>query len=189
VEMVKGWSYGGEVFVQKKTGRFTGMMGYTLSWTNRQFPTINYGKIYPYKYDRRHDFKIAGVYKLNKRIEFSGEWLYGTGNATTMPLFRYNTSGGLGWMGQFFIFDDQFHYGERNSYRMRAYHRMDLGINITKQLKKNRERTWNFSLYNAYSRKNPFFIYQEFDYVKNKYNFKQISLFPVLPAFSYNLKF
>lgn len=187
VEMGRGWSYGGEVFVQKKTGRLTGMMGYTLSWTNRKFPTINFGKTYPYKYDRRHDFKIAAVYKMDEKIEFSGEWLYGTGNATTMPLYRYNASPNSN--SGFNYFGDQFYYGERNQYRLRAYHRLDFGVNITKKLRKGRERTWNFSVYNVYSRMNPYFVYQEYDYQKNKYQFRQISLFPMLPAFSYNLKF
>lgn len=187
VEMGKGWSYGGEFFVQKKTGRLTGMMGYTLSWTQRQFPTINEGKVFPYKYDRRHDFKIAAVYKWKKSIELSGEWVYGTGNAVSMPLFRFNTT--IDALNMMFGGNDNFYYGSRNQYRMKAYHRFDLGINFIKELRKGRERTWNFSIYNAYSRKNPFFIYSEYNSKLNKYEFQQFSLFPILPAFSYNLKF
>jgi hypothetical protein len=187
VEMGKGWSYGGELFVQKKTGRFTGMMGYTLSWTNRQFPTINSGKIFPYKYDRRHDYKIAGVYRIRKNVELSGEWIYGTGNAISLPEYRYNTkpsiNNGFGNGG------DQFYYGQRNKFRMKSYHRFDLGINFIKEKKKGRERSWNISIYNIYSRKNPYFVYQQYDLFAKKYSFKQISLFPILPAFSYNLKF
>lgn len=187
VEMGHGWSYGAEFFIQKKTGRLTGMMGYTLSWTKRQFPTINFGKIFPYKYDRRHDFKIAAVYRLRKRIELSGEWIYGTGNAISMPMYRYSTSVNAPGMPAYFT--DNFFYGERNSYRMRAYHRLDLGVNFIKQLRKGRERTWNISFYNAYSRRNPYFIYSEYNFKENRYQFKQLSLFPILPAFSYNLKF
>lgn len=187
VEMGKGWSYGGELFIQKKTGRFTGMMGYTLSWTNRQFPTINEGKVFPYKYDRRHDFKVAGVYRLKKNVELSGEWVYGTGNAISMPLFRYNT--GIDVLNNFFGGGDHFYYGARNQYRMKSYHRLDIGVNFMKELRKGRERTWNFSLYNAYSRKNPFFIYSDYNSSLNAYQYKQFSLFPLLPAFSYTLKF
>jgi hypothetical protein len=189
VEMGKGWSYGGELFLQKKTGRLTGMMGYTLSWTNRQFPTINSGKIFPYKYDRRHDFKIAAVYEINKRVEISGDWVYGSGNAISMPLYKYNAApiidiyqGSL-WGGQTI-----YHYGERNNYRMMAYHRLDLGVNFHKTTKRGFERTWNISIYNAYSRKNPYFIYPSNDDAGNDI-FKQVSLFPILPSFSYNLKF
>ncbi len=189
VEMGKGWSYGAEFFVQKKTGRLTGLAGYTLSWTNRQFPTINSGKIYPYKYDRRHDFKIAAVYELSKKIEISGDWVYGTGNAMSMPLYKYNatniTENNFGGM---FGSQAMYHYDSRNNYRMPAYHRMDIGVNFIKTTKRGWERTWNISIYNVYSRKNPYFIYATQDNAGNDV-LKQVSLFPILPSFSYNLKF
>ena len=51
----KGQSYGVEFFLQKTKGRTTGWIGYTLSWSTRQFPDINFGRTFPYKYDRRHD--------------------------------------------------------------------------------------------------------------------------------------
>lgn len=183
VEMGKGWSYGAEFFVQKKTGRLNGLIGYTLSWTNRKFPTINSGLLYPYKYDRRHDFKMAGVYKVSDRVELSGEWVYGSGNAISLPEFMYASSFANNFN------NNTFHYGERNARRMRAYHRMDIGVNLIKQKAKGRERTWNISIYNAYSRKNPFYIYNEYNASTRSNNFKQISLFPILPSFSYNLKF
>lgn len=187
VEMGTGWSYGAEAFIQKKTGRFTGMMGYTLSWTNRKFPTINSGVLFPYKYDRRHDFKVAAVYEISKRVEISGDWVYGTGNSISMPLYKYQSaplSEDQGfWGGQ-----TMYHYGTRNNYRMPSYHRLDIGINLTKKTKRGFERTWNISVYNAYSRKNPYFIYPTTDNAGNDV-FKQISLFPVLPSFTYNLKF
>lgn len=188
VEMGKGWSYGAEAFIQKKTGRLTGLMGYTLSWTNRQFPTINFGKTFPYKYDRRHDFKIAAVYKLSKRVEVSGDWVYGTGNAISMPLYKYPAAPINDMYQGFWGGNTIYHYGERNNFRMNAYHRLDLGVNFVKTTKRGYERTWNISVYNAYSRKNPYFIYPTTDDQGNDI-FKQVSLFPVLPSFSYNLKF
>jgi hypothetical protein len=69
-----------------------------------------------------------------------------------------------------------------------AYHRLDLGVNFHKTTKRGFERTWNISIYNAYSRKNPYFIYPSNDDAGNDI-FKQVSLFPILPSFSYNLKF
>ena len=56
-----GWSYGGELFVKKSKGKLTGWIGYTLSWTERQFPDINNGKKYWAKYDRRHDVSLVGT--------------------------------------------------------------------------------------------------------------------------------
>lgn len=177
VEVGQGKSYGGELFLQKKKGRFTGMMGYTLSYTTRQFDNLNNGEEFPYRYDRRHDFKIAGIYNLSKRIELSAEWIYGTGNAITMPVAVYQ--------GQ-----DQNVvevYGSRNGYRMAPYHRGDVSIKFSKE-KKRYSRAWVLAVYNIYNRQNPFYIQRDTD-MNGKTVFKQVSLFPVIPSISYQFKF
>lgn len=177
IEIGKGYSYGGELFLQKKKGKFTGLMGYTLSWTNRQFDNLNNGKTYPYRYDRRHDFKIAGIYAINKRVEVSAEWLYGTGNAITLPIAFHKGQGG----------EEVLVYGDRNAFRMPSYHRGDVSIKFSKQ-KKRFERAWVVGVYNVYNRRNPFYVYSSTD---NKGNnvFKQMSLFPVIPSITYQFKF
>jgi hypothetical protein len=183
VEAGKGWSYGSELFIQKKTGKVTGWVGYTLSWTNRQFPEINFGEIFPYKYDRRHDISVVWNYLINDRIDISGTWVYGTGNAITMGLETY---AGLP-MPPYGYVNELTNYGSRNSFRMRSYHRMDLGINFKKKLKWG-ERIWNISVYNVYNRYNPFFYTIE----RNQRGFNQVvqwSLFPILPSISYSFKF
>lgn len=176
VEIGKGYSYGGEFFLQKKQGRFTGMLGYTLSWTNRQFANLNKGDVFPYKYDRRHDLKVAGVFKLTDRIELSAEWVYGTGNAITVPISYY--FGADNNVVQVF--------GSRNGYRMAPYHRGDVSVKFIKQRKK-WESAWIISAYNVYNRRNPFFIYSERN--PNGVVFKQVSLFPIIPSVSYQFKF
>lgn len=175
IESGKGYSYGAEFFIQKKQDRFTGMLGYTVSWTNRQFENLNNGEMFPYRYDRRHDFKVAGVYKITERIEFSAEWLYGTGNAITLPIAVYEGPDGPVTV-----------YGERNGFRMPAYHRGDVSIKFSKQMKRH-ERAWVIGVYNVYNRKNPFFIYKDTFAYQTK--FKQISLFPIIPSISYQFKF
>jgi Outer membrane receptor for ferrienterochelin and colicins len=177
IEIGKGKSYGAELFLQKQKGRFTGMMGYTLSYTTRQFDNLNNGEEFSYRYDRRHDFKIAGIYNLSKRIELSAEWVYGTGNAITMPLGVYQ--------GQ----DDNVVevYGSRNDYRMAPYHRGDVSIKFTKE-KKRFTRAWVLACYNVYNRQNPFYIQRDTD-AMGKTVFKQVSLFPIIPSISYQFKF
>ncbi len=177
IEVGKGKSYGAELFLQKKKGRFTGMLGYTLSWTTRHFDNLNNGKEYPYRYDRRHDFKVAGVYSLTDDIELSAEWVYGTGNAITLPIGYYAGPDG----------EDIQVFGSRNGYRMPAYHRGDVSIKFMKQ-KKNWERAWVISVYNVYNRYNPFYIYSSTN-SEGKNVFKQMSLFPVIPSVSYQFKF
>lgn len=178
----RGWSYGGEFLLQKKTGRYTGWIGYTLSWTNRQFKEINNGIAYPYKYDRRHDISIVNVYKVSNKLDVALTWVYGTGNAISLPLQSYSAAGGLG-----LYMNEIQYYGSRNNYRMAAYHRMDLSVNRHKKKKWGRV-TWSFGAYNLYGRQNPYFLY----FSNNMYGrrqLKQVSLFPFIPSISYSFKF
>ncbi|MDN5214333.1 TonB-dependent receptor [Fulvivirgaceae bacterium BMA12] len=186
VETGRGESYGAELFVQKKTGKFTGWVGYTLSWSNRQFDNLNFGRSFPYKYDRRHDISITGVYKVNDRIDISGAWVYGTGNSITLPISKYN---GFRYEGNFWFRGGNpiTYHGERNGYRMRSYHRLDFSISFSKQ-KKWGTRKWTIGTYNTYSTRNPFFI--DIGYHKNGgKKFIQYSLFPIIPSISYSFKF
>jgi hypothetical protein len=186
VETGSGESYGTEFFIQKKTGKISGWIGYTLAWANRTFNTINGGKTYPYKYDRRHDIEIATAYKWKKNKDLSLTWVYGTGNAVTLPQSTYAQYNDIGS----FYFDDGasvLNYGGRNSTRMRAYHRLDLSYTTTKKTGWG-ERSWVIAFYNLYSRRNPFYIDLTRDKNGNK-KFAQYSLFPIIPSISYRFKF
>lgn len=179
----KGWSYGAELFINKVRGRFTGWIGYTLSWTWRRFNDLNDGLKYPSRYDRRHDMSVVGTYEISKKWKVSGVFVYGTGNATSLPERFYFIGGVLSQ-----------EYSRINAYRMKPYHRMDLSFTYTPIPKKIRKYTssWVFSLYNAYSRLNPYFIY--FDQEGQASNgdlrvsARQVSLFPVIPAVTWNIK-
>ncbi|HTE29739.1 MAG TPA: TonB-dependent receptor [Chryseolinea sp.] len=186
VEIGKGNSYGLEFFLQKKTGKFSGWIGYTLSWTNRTFDNINEGKTFPYRYDRRHDIKIAAIYEVKKNNQFSLTWVYGTGAAVSLPQSHYQQIQPMLYPS---AFDDASidYYGGRNSFRMRAYHRLDLSFTTTKKMKWG-ERSWSFGVYNAYNRKNPFFIGRT-DSGFGQMKFVQYSLFPIIPSISYRFKF
>ncbi|GAB2521396.1 TonB-dependent receptor [Spirosoma aerophilum] len=199
----RGWSYGGEVLLQKKAGRFSGWAGYTLSWTQWQFAELNGGQPYYPRYDRRHDVSLVGIYDLSKRITLSAVWVYGTGNALTVPVGRYDTyragntlvyGGSPGIVQSFFnngrTVDD---YGtQKNSFRAEPYHRFDLGIQFHKQMK-HHERTWEFSVYNMYDRRNPFFYRLESVAATatepTRTALFRYSVFPVVPSVSYNFKF
>lgn len=192
IEIGKGWSYGGEVLLEKKIGKFSGWIGYTLSWTNRQFENINFGEIYPYKYDRRHDVSVAFTYQIKDNMDIGVVWVYGTGNSITLPIQQYqqyNDPNSISiWYGNPIV----EYYDEKNNYKMPAYHRLDVGLNIHKE-KKWGEATWSFGLYNAYNRQNPFYL--QYGYLNNDFSpnptkvLKQISLFPVIPSISYAFKF
>lgn len=156
----QGWAYGGEVLFRKQTGKLTGWMGYTLSWSERQFDELNLGEKFFDRYDRRHDISVVGIYKPHKRITLSSTWVLSTGNNYTLPnLQRLSNQGNFRIPG-----GSNFYYNEgteefataRNNFRGETSHRLDLGVQFHKQKEKGRERTWGFSIYNTYARQNPF---------------------------------
>lgn len=178
----KGWSYGGEVFLKKSTGKLNGWIGYTLSWTMREFNEINQGKAFFARYDRRHDISLVGIYEISKKLNFATTFVYGTGNAITLPVSRYTING--------YLVNE---YAERNSYRMASYHRLDLSLTLKGKETKKFKSNWNFSIYNVYSRYNPYFIY-----FSNEGNIldgtlelraKQVSLFGIIPSITWNFNF
>ncbi|GAA4752529.1 TonB-dependent receptor [Flavisolibacter ginsenosidimutans] len=180
----KGWSYGTEWFVNKVRGRLTGWIGYTLSWTWRKFPQLNNGETYPAKYDRRHDLSVVATYEHSKKWKFGAVFVFATGNATSLPQRFYIINGVL-----------TQEYSQINAYRLPSYHRLDLSATYTPQPKKQKrlQSFWVFSVYNAYSRANPYFIYfsQEGSAFNGtlKVQAKQVSLFPVLPSVTWNFRF
>jgi TonB-dependent Receptor Plug Domain/CarboxypepD_reg-like domain len=196
----KGTAYGFELFLQKNEGKNTGMISYTLSWNNRQFEEINNGESFPYKFDRRHEFAIVYARHLNKKVTFSANWTFATGNAITIPnqIYSYFLPN-----GEFsYAPVEQFIYGNRNSYRTKIIQRLDIGFEFLKKRIKY-ERRWNVGLYNVYNYSNPFYYF-----IRNEYNsfieqkdnvfifrservvsLKQAGLLPILPYVSYSLKF
>lgn len=117
------------IFNSKEKGKLNGWIGYTLSWTNRQFTQINEGKIYPYKYDRRHDISIVAIYKLSNKLDVSSTWVYGTGNAISLPLQSYAAVVDPGS----YLNNEVQYYGGKNNYRMAPYSRMDVSVNKHKK--------------------------------------------------------
>ena len=188
----KGWSYGSEFFLQKEKGKWSGWIGYTLSWTYVQFDSINFGKKFFPRYDRRHDISIVNIYKFNDRIKLSCTWVYGTGNAITLPVAQYDAAphnpAQIDNYSQYNFIGFRNDYGEKNSFRMAPYHRLDVGIQFTK-VKKRYTRTFELSFYNAYNRWNPFFYYIEKGVTATQNKLMQVTLFPILPSVSWSWKF
>jgi hypothetical protein len=174
-----GRAYGLELFLKKKYGRFNGWAGYTLSRTERKFDEINEGRYFAARQDRTHDVSLVGVYQLNKRWTFSGTFIYGTGNAVTFPSGKYQLDA-----------ITRFYYSDRNSSRMPATHRLDLGATLEGKPHSRYHSSWTFGLYNAYNHKNPYVINFRNDVNDpSKTVAEQTSLFGVIPSVSYNFKF
>lgn len=178
----EGRSYGLELFAKKNLGKLTGWLSYTLSKTERKFAEFNENRYYPAKYDRPHEVTLTANYKLNKAWSFSGIFILASGNAMTLPVGRYMIEGN--------IVND---YSEVNSFRMPAYHRLDISASYKVLKNKKYESSWNFGIYNVYNRKNPFFIFFESEGNLDEYELRvkaeEIPLYPILPSISWNFKF
>jgi hypothetical protein len=174
-----GRAYGLELLIRKKTGKFTGWVGYTLSRTERKFDEINDGKYFAARQDRTHDVSIVAMYSLNKEFSLSANWVYYTGNAVTFPSGKYQVDG-----------QTVNYYTERNGYRMPAYHRLDLGITWYVKSTDTYESNWNFSIYNAYARRNAYTIsFRDSETNPGTTEAVKLSLFRLIPSLTYNFHF
>jgi len=175
----RGRSYGMELFLKKRLGKFSGWIGYTLSKTEKQFDEINNGNWYPARQDRTHDISIVAMYELNKKISFSATWIYYTGDAVTMPSGSYVVNGSIVPL-----------YTERNGYRMPNYHRMDIGMTFVNKETRKIKSSWNFSVYNLYARENAYSIYFQEDPDKpGTMQAVKLYLFSIVPSITWNFKF
>ena len=175
----KGRSYGLELMGRKNAGKLKGWISYTLSWCKNKIEGINEGKWYTAGNDRRHDFTLVGLYSLNNHWTLTGTWKYNTGQAYTAPTSSYKMMDGATF----------FYYSERNSYRMPAYHRLDLSATYTKQMKKT-VRTLSFDIFNVYNHFNPFMIVFNSDSTKpTGIKATEYALFGIVPSVSYSVSF
>lgn len=174
-------SYGAEFYLKYELQGFSGWISYTYSQTTRDIPEINEGKPYPAPYDKPHDLALVFSYDINPRMSIGANWIYSTGIPFTLPSGRYEILGNILPV-----------YTGRNEYRLPDYHRLDLAFTIRGKEKPGRrwKGEWNFSVYNAYARKNVWtlnFIQDEenpdFTYAEMTY------LFSIIPAITYNFRF
>lgn len=185
-----GKVYGIEFLVRRNIGKVTGWIGYTFSKNDRKFENMNNGNWYPFKFDRTHDISVVVNYKINEKIDLSATWVYMTGNAFTLTQGQYEYLAPI-YNHSYDGYDPTNYtahlYNGKNSVRLPSYHRLDVGVNLTK-VKKKGTRIWSFSVYNLYNRQNAFFFY----YRKNNdglHSLHQLTIFPIIPSISYRFLF
>jgi len=174
-------SYGLEFFVKLAQKKFSGWISYTLSRSFRHIAEINNGNLYPSNYDKPHNISVVVNYNVSERISLGANWVFASGAPVTFPTGRAE-------VGNIIIPI----YSDRNAYRMPAYHRLDLSITLSPKEKPGRKwyGEWNFSVYNAYGRKNAWVInFQQDANDPNITYAEKTYLFSVIPAISYNFKF
>lgn len=186
-----GTAYGVDVMLRKQKGRTQGWLSYSLAWSNRQFGRINFGEVYPFTYDRRHDLKVVVLQEIGSRWDVSASWVFGTGLAFSLPQesFAVTFPGvpGLPVSG--------ITYGDKNGFRLPYYHRLDVGVNYRFFSNQGLEHRLKAGVYNLYNRRNP--LYYRFDnslvvannQLQERKEFVGVHLLPILPSISYSLHF
>ena len=173
----EGKGYGAELALRKNTGKLTGWLAYTLSWSKTRIPGVNGGKWYDANNDRRHDISLVAMYRLGKHWSLNGTWVFNTGQAFTAPSGKYQIEDN--WI---------YYYAERNGYRAPDYHRLDVSAVWTKKYRRSTHE-WVFSIYNLYNRYNPYLINFEDSENGARTKAKQYSLFGIVPSVAFNIKF
>ena len=181
---VRGRAYGVELMFKKMQGKLNGWVSYTWSRSmlhrhEELASSTHSGDWYPTDFDKPHEVKFVGNYKLTHRYSFSLNCDYSTGRPVTLPVSMYNFEG-----------RQYVYYSERNKYRIPDFFRIDLSFNIEAghHLTKLTHGYFNIGVYNLTGRKNAYSVY----YVSENGRMKgyQLSIFGVpIPYASYNIRF
>lgn len=190
----EGKSYGLEVWLEKRTGRLTGSIAYTLSKTTRHFEEINGGNSFPFKFDRPHNLNIQLQYMLSmsehreSRINFAT--YFTSGNNTTIAESSYKAEELPYWDTRLGTVPSMEDYYARtrigmssvNGHRMPAYFRADAGYSILWKGKKV-DNELTISVFNVMNRKNPYLMFYDED------GWKQMSVLPIVPSIRWEVRF
>ena len=174
-------SYGVETMVQFPSTRLNGWVSYTYSHTERKIKEINDGKPYLAPYDKPHTVNVVMSYELTKKVSLGATWVYATGAPLTVPTGRMEVGNVILPI-----------YSEKNSYRMPDYHRLDLSLTLKGKQRPGKlwQGEWNFSVYNAYMRKNAWIIkFLQDQKDPNRTYAEKVYLFSMIPSITYNFKF
>lgn len=183
LEFGEGASYGLEVLIARRQQRLSGWVSYTLAKASRTFSNLNGGLSFPDNFDRRHDISIVLNYQASSRISFGASWVYGSGYPVWAPAGRY-----LDRVHFVIDYDGDFlDYGSVNSARAPSVHRLDVSVQFKKQMSWGK-RTFVLGVYNAYNRQNPTIVYP-YIYHDATIQWRQVSLFQLIPALSYQIEF
>ena len=187
-----GRAYGLELLLRKNRGNFNGWVSYSYGKSELKIDGINNFEWYPTRYDQTHNFKITSTYKINKRVQLSGNFVYLTGTPVTFPSSKYVIQG-------FAIPHNSDR--SRHQFRIPDYHRLDFSVTINgKEFKRNGKERKNESstvigIYNVYNRRNPFSIYfsQGKSNVSQNFVPGEVTRLSIIgsfvPSITYNFKF
>lgn len=177
----RGLSRGIEFFLQKRSGRLTGWIGYSWSRTTRTFVHLNAGKPFPAKWDFTHDLTITLSYRPASKWQLGATFVYKSGPTFTVPAGKYR----LGPPG-FPI--DYIRAGPKNGARLEPYHRLDLFISRKFQLLGIRGSA-NLNIFNVYNHRNVWYRDYDFRELNEPPKVTDVRLLPILPTLEVTFAF
>jgi len=193
LEQGRAIAYGFEFMVEKQAEKYMLKASYAHNRAFRKFDNLNQGNSYLYTYDAPHTINIEGNYKFNKRVDMGITWVFASGKLMTLVENNYQNYFFYESLTTIWNYADGYNdvdltsqmetVTERNNHRVEPYHRLDVGVNLRKD-KPRGQRTWSFGVYNAYNRKNVYFISS-----MNQEGYEKISLAAIVPYFAYSFKF
>ena len=176
----KGVAYGTDVYVRNRIAGFEGWIGYSWGVTERTIPNYNFGHTYHPNYDRRQQVVLMQDRSIGKRWKLNLSFRYGTGEPVTLAVGRYTVRDINGRE------HDTVLEGEKNAYRLPAYHRLDLGFIKHFQCGSVGIEP-NIQIINVYNRKNVYI--RSYDMTKNPATYDDVHMIPFLPTIGVNVSF
>lgn len=175
----KGENYGLDLMIEKRTGRLTGWMSYSLGRALRRYPG-RFSGTFPAGHERIHEFNAVATWKAGRRWSFGATLVWAGGTPFTPPSYFYLQNGNL--LSQF---------GDYNSGRLSTYIRLDVSATCRIKVHGGRESGLNFSVYNANCRHNDLFWRLKFN--DGQYYYAPLrplpKKLPFLPSINYYIKF
>ncbi len=174
-----GVAKGLELLLQKKAGKFTGWIGYTLGEVKYDFEAFGDEPFFANQ-DQTHELKIIGSYKINKWT-FGATFIYATGKPYTAPTGFYE----LTYLDGTTV--DYFEVSDKNALRLPAYHRFDLSATRDMNFG-NSKGSLGISFFNVYNRNNVW--YKEYEVIEGELLETNISLLDFTPSlfFTWSLR-
>ena len=173
-----GISRGVDFLIQKKVGKYTGWLGYTLSEVVHTFPDLSNSPFYSLN-DQRHEFKIVNVLKAG-RWDLGATWVYGSGKPYTAPNGIYTITLLDGTETEYVSI------GEKNGLRIDPYHRLDLSATYNFNLGSGKGEM-GLSIFNLYNKTNTW--YNEFEVLDNQVTETNVNYIGFTPSLFFNVSF
>lgn len=173
-------SYGADIYIRNNLWRMKGWIGYSLNWIRKQVDGYNFDKPYYPTYDRRHTVTVMQDVNISGKLRLNIAFKYGSGQPYTESTARYAV---MNPYGEIYYTDLE---GEKNTRRLPAYHRLDLGLFYESNIF-SLDAEWYLQVVNAYKHRNVWF--RRYDNSTNPSSREDFTMLPLLPTFGVTITF